>query len=85
MTSTLCQSAALARIIAIWLVMITELFVIIVKTILSLAGVASRDMAMLASPASLTLQDARALQTSRCLPVRGPNAGGKVKGFGEAE
>lgn len=68
MTSTLCQSAVLARIIA-------ELFGIIVKTILSLvenagdirhepgvccrvAGVAQRGMVMLVPLASLTLQDA---------------------------
>ena len=36
MTSTLCQSAALGRIIAPWLVMIAELFGIIVETILSM-------------------------------------------------
>ena len=37
MTSTLCQSAALGRIIATWVVMIAELSGIIVETFLSMA------------------------------------------------
>jgi len=63
MTSTLCQSAALGRIIAPWVVKIAALFGIIVKTILSMvenvgsslpesrvSGLAWRDMAMLVPP-----------------------------------
>jgi hypothetical protein len=42
MTSTLCQSAALGRIIAAWVMKVTELFAIIVKTILSRARIPAK-------------------------------------------
>jgi hypothetical protein len=39
MTSTLCQSAALARIIASWAAKIVEFFTIIVETVLTIAEI----------------------------------------------
>jgi len=89
MTGTLCQSAALGRIIATWVVKIAELFGIIVKTILSMVenawcreagwpGVPRAIWPCLSRPASLTFEDACALPTSRRRRRESPKPQGSI-------